>query len=195
MNKSLRTIVLIIQICGGLVGLGLIGRSILTEQTTQSTAIGHVVFILVFTFGIVAGLALIMRPKLGLWLSAVFQAMQIPILIGPTAAYALFSGACFNLYRHATGFGFNFLFGSRYYFAVQSGEPWMVGINALALVLFILLIREIWFVSHSFKICESKSNMEYPPQQLEHEQIIKITEVPCDIFYIETSVGPAYPVF
>jgi len=170
MNKSLRTIVLVIQICGGLVGLGLIGRSMLTEQTTQSIAIGQVVFVLVFTFGIVAGLALIMRPKLGLWLSAVFQAMQIPILIGPTAAYALFSGACFNLYRHATGFGFNFLFGSRYYFAIQSGEPWMVGINALALVLFILLIREIRFEVVPGKTYKFESNIEHPIQKCAHEQ-------------------------
>jgi hypothetical protein len=170
MSKSLKTIVSIIQISGGLVGLGLIGRSLLTEQIIQSTTIVHGIFILVFTFGIVAGVALIMRPKLGLWLSAAFQVMQIPILIGPTAAYALFSGVCFNLYRHATGFGFNFLFGSRYYFAIQSGEPWMVGTNALALVFFILLIREIRFVAADTKICESKSNIEHPPQQFEHAQ-------------------------
>ena len=170
MNKSLKTIVSIIQICGGLVGLGLIGRSLLTEQIIQSTAIVHGIFTLVFTFGIVAGVALIMRPKPGLWLSAAFQAMQIPILIGPTAAYALFSGACFNLYRHATGFGFNFLFGSRYYFAIQSGEPWMVGINALALILFILLVREIRFVAAASKTYESKSYIEHPPQQFEHAQ-------------------------
>jgi hypothetical protein len=171
MNKSLKIIVSIIQIGGGLVGLGLIGRSLLTEQTSQSATIVHGIFILVFTFGIVAGVALIKRPKLGLWFSAVFQAMQIPILIGPTAAYALFSGACFNLYRHATGFGFNLLFGSRYYLAIQSGEAWMVGINALALVLFILLVREIWFIAATAKICESQSNIEHPLQQSEHAQV------------------------
>ena len=170
MKKSLKIIVSIIQIVGGLVGLGLIGRSLLTEQTTHSIAIGQVVFILAFTFGIVAGVILIMRPKLGLWLSAVFQAMQIPILIGPTVAYALFSGVCFNLYRHATGFGFNFLFGSRYYLAIRSGEPWMVGINALALVLFVLLIREIRFVAAAAKICDSQLNIEHHPQQFEHAQ-------------------------
>jgi hypothetical protein len=170
MSRSLKTIVSIIQIGGGLVGLGLIGRSLLTEQIIQSTVIVHGIFILVFTFGIVAGVALIMRPKPGLWLCALFQAIQIPIVIFPTAAYALFSGACFNLYRHATGFGFNFLFGSRYYFAIQSGEPWMVGINALALVFFILLVREIRFIAADAKICEPKSNIEQTPQQFDHAQ-------------------------
>jgi hypothetical protein len=165
MNKSLKIVVLIIQIGGGLLGLGLIGRSLLTDQITLSTAIVHAVFSFVFAFGIFAGVVLIKRLKLGLWLCAVFQAIQIPIVIVPTAAYALASGACFNLYRHATGFGFNFLFGSRYYLAIQRGEPWMVGINALALVLFILLVREIWFEAAAAKICKTQQNIEHPPQQ------------------------------
>ena len=147
MNKSLKTILLIIQVGGGLLGLGLIGRSILTEQITQTAVIIHIAFSLVFLFGIIAGVTLASKPKLGLWLSAVFQAMQIPVLIAPMAAYALFSGACLNLYRHGTGYGFNFLFGSRYYFSIHNGESWMVGINAIALVLFILLVREIRFRS------------------------------------------------
>jgi len=44
MNKSLKTILLIIQIGGGLLGLGLIGRSILTEQITQTAVIIHIAF-------------------------------------------------------------------------------------------------------------------------------------------------------
>ncbi len=170
MNKSLKIILLIIQIGGGLLGLGLIGRSILTEQLTLTAEITHVAFIFVFLFGIAAGAALVRKPKLGLWLSALFQAMQIPIVIMPAAAYVLVSGACFNLYRHATGYGFNFLFGSRYYFSIHSGESWMAGINALALVLFILLVREIRFAAAAAKIRESQPDMEHPSQQFEHAQ-------------------------
>jgi len=165
MNKSLKTIVLIMQIGGGLLGLGLIGRSILTEQLTHTAVIIHIAFIFVFLFGIAAGVALVKRPKLGLWLSAVFQAMQIPIVIMPAAAYVLVSGACLNLYRHATGIGFNFLFGSRYYFSIHSGESWMAGINVLALVLFILLVREIRFEAATAKICKPQPSMEQPSQQ------------------------------
>ena len=170
MNKSLKTIVLIIQVGGGLIGFGLIGQTILTEQLTQAAVIIHIAFIFVFLFGIVAGLALVKKPKLGLWLSAIFQAMQIPIVIMPTAAYALFSGACLNLYRHATGFGFNFLFGSRYYFSIQNAESWMAGINVLALVLFILLVREIRYESAFTKTCKPHPNMEYPSQELSQAQ-------------------------
>jgi len=166
MNKSLKIILLIIQIGGGLLGLGLIGRSILTEQLTQTAVIIHIAFIFVFLFGIAAGVVLIKRLKLGLWMSAVFQAMQIPILIVPAAAYAMVSGACLNLYRHATGFGFNFLFGSRYYFAIHSNESWMVGINAIALVLFILLVREIRFEAVFTKTCKPQPGMDRPSQEL-----------------------------
>jgi len=80
------------------------------------------------------------------------------------------SGACFNLYRHATGYGFNFLFGSRYYFSIHSGESWMAGINALALVLFILLVREIRLEAVTAKICEPQPSIEQPSQQYAQTQ-------------------------
>lgn len=157
MNKLLKMVVLVAQIGGGLVGLGLIGRSLLTEQSNKITMIIHAAFILVFLFGIVAGVILIKKPKLGLLLSAIFQAMQIPLTIGPTVSYALFSGACFNVYRHATGWGFNFLFGSRYYLCLNSGEPWLVGINIVALVLFVLLVRESRLQAANAKFSEYTS--------------------------------------
>ena len=158
------------QIGGGLLGLGLIGRSLLTEQLMQTAVVIHIAFIFIFVFGIVAGVALVKKPKLGLWLSAVFQAMQIPIFIMPAAAYVLASGACFNLYRHATGFGFNFLFGSRYYFSIHSSESWLAGINVLALVLFILLVREIRFKAAVAKICVSQPSTDCPSQKFTQAQ-------------------------
>jgi hypothetical protein len=170
MNKSLRIILLVLQLGGGLLGIGLIGQSLLTKHLSQTAVIIHIAFIFVFLFGIVAGVALVKRLKPGLWLSAIFQAMQIPIVIMPAAAYVLVSGACFNLYRHATGYGFNFLFGSRYHFSIHSGEPWMVGINALALVLFILLVREIRFEAANAKICEPQPSMEQPSQKFTQAQ-------------------------
>jgi hypothetical protein len=160
MNKLLKTIVLLVQIGGGLVGLGFIGRTFLTGQLTEIAMIIHVAFVLVFSFGIVAGVFLIKRPRLGRLLSAIFQAMQIPLVVGPTVSYALFSGACFNVYKHATGWGFNVLFGSRYYFFLNSGEPWsdtVVGINCVALVLFVLLLRESWLQTADAKFSEFQS--------------------------------------
>ena len=170
MNKSLKIILLIMQIGGGLLGIGLIGRTLLTKRLTQTTVTIHIAFILVFLFGIIAGIALVKKAKLGLWLSAIFQAIQIPILIGPSVTYVLFSGACFNLYWQVTGFGFNLLFGSRYYFSILSGESWMAGINVLALALFILLVRKIRFEAASTKICKARPNIELPSSQFEQAQ-------------------------
>ena len=158
MNKSLKLILLVMQIGGGLLGLGLIGRSIRTEQLTQTAVIIHIVFIFIFLFGIVAGVELVRKPKLGLWLSIVFQAMQIPVVTGFAVSYALVSGACFNLYRNATGYGFNFLFGSRYYLSSQTSESWIVGVNVYALILFLLLLREIRFEAVVTRICKPKPN-------------------------------------
>ena len=160
MNRFLKTIISLIQIGGGLVGIGLIGRPLLTEELPMSTAIIHIAFILVFLFGILAGLALIKKPKLGLLMSTLFQAIQIPIFKGPMAAYSLFSGACFNLYRHEAGFGFNFLFGSSYHFSIGTASPWLLGDNILALILFLLLLREIWVESTGMKIKRLESSFE-----------------------------------
>ena len=143
MNKLLKMIVLLVQIVGGLVGLGLIGRSFFTDQLTQTAQIIHVVFAFVFLFGIGAGAFLIVKPGLGLVLSAIFQAIQIPVVTVSAVAYALSSGACLNLYKHASGWGFNFFLGSFYSFQLNSGRPGLIGVNIVALVLFVFLVKEI----------------------------------------------------
>ena len=157
MNRLLKIIVLIAQIGGGLMAVGLIGHSLLTEQLPRETVVAHVAFIVVFSFGILAGAALIKKPALGLRLSAAFQAIQIPIVAGSAAAYALACGASFNVYKHATGWGFNFLFGSRYCFYLNGEQPWVLGINLFALALFVLLIREIWSKATPAKPRRSRS--------------------------------------
>jgi hypothetical protein len=163
MNRLLKVIVLIAQIGGGLMAIGFLGRSLLAEQMPRTTLVVHVAFILVFSFGIVAGVALIRKPGLGLWLSAAFQAMQIPILAGSTAAYALACGASLNLYKHANGWGVNFLFGSRYSFYLGGDQSWVVGVNLVALGLFILLIREIRLQAAAAKLDRSRSLAVPPP--------------------------------
>jgi len=159
MNGLLKTAVVLMEIVGGLLGLVLIGRSFLTEDPNQIAMIIHGGFILVFLYGIVAGAALIKKPGLGLWLSLIYQGIQIPIIMSSVFSFDLFSGASFNVFRHSTGFGFNFLFGSRYYFYLNSGEPWLAGVNILALVLFFLLIREIRFESAIAESVESEPSV------------------------------------
>lgn len=170
MNRFLKMIVLLVQIVGGLLGLSLIGQSFLKEHLAQITVIFHIVFIFVFSFGIVAGAALIFKPRLGLVLSAIFQAIQIPFVTGPMVAYSLSSGACLNLYKQATGWGFNFFLGSHYVFYLNSRQPWLIGINIVALVLFIFLVKEIWLTPSAkkpseFQPCHGYSAFRYSKMQ------------------------------
>lgn len=166
MNKLIRLIISLIQIGGGLAGLGIIGRAIITEKFHLQTVIINVAFIFIFWFGILAGIALIRRPRTGLLLSAAFQAIQIPIFKGPVAAYSLFSGASLNLYQHQKGPGFQFLFGSSYHFSIGRGESLLVGVNILALVLFIYLAWEIWNELTEKKIRDLESNFEHQARHI-----------------------------
>jgi hypothetical protein len=160
MNRLLKIIVSLIQIGGGLVGINLIGQSLVSNRLTNSTVIINIVFIVVFLFGILAGAALLLNSKSGLLMSALFQAIQIPIYKGSMLAYSLFSGACLKIYWHKAGYGFNFMFGSSYHFSIDKSNTWMMGVNILALVLLFLLVREMWSESPGMKIRERESSFE-----------------------------------
>lgn len=136
-------IVFFAQFGGGLVGLGLIGWSFYKGQLAQTTQIIHGIFAFVFLFGVIASLTLIIKPRLGLVLSAMFQTVQIPLFIKSGIVYSLSSGVCFNLYKNSGGWGFNYLFGSHYSLNLNSVQPWLAGINVVALVLFVFLVKEI----------------------------------------------------
>ena len=96
---------------------------------------------------VLAGAALIWKPKLGLILSLIFQAIQIPVIITPVVSFILSAGAYWNVFWHETGWGTKFtIIGSRFCFYLNRNEPTCIGVNLVALALFILLVREIWFV-------------------------------------------------
>lgn len=160
MNRVLKTIISLIQIGGGLMGISLIGQSLLSNRLTNSTVIINIAFIVVFLFSILAGAALLINSKSGLLMSAVLQAIQIPIYKGSMLAYSLFSGACLKIYWHKTGYGFNFMFGSSYHFSIGKSNTWMMGVNILALVLFFLLLKEIWSELPGTKIRQAESSFE-----------------------------------
>jgi hypothetical protein len=156
MSKLLRTVVAVMEILGGLVGIGIIANTLLSEQLSQSAVIVNAGFVVVFLYGIAAGAALIKTPRLGLVLSIIYLGLQIPIIITSQLSFDLFSGASVNILWYETGFWCNLLFGSRYYFNLNSGEPWCFGVNILALVLFILLIRQLWLKTDTSTIIEAE---------------------------------------
>lgn len=144
MNKWLRAVLLLLQIGGGALGVVIIGRVLLEGNQTQVTVMYNAAFIVVFAFGILAGVALIKRPGLGLVLSLIFQGIQIPLFASPVVSYNMFSGGFFNVYWYESGWGADFAFAaSRFYFYLNAGESLFVGVNILALILFLFLIREM----------------------------------------------------
>lgn len=144
MNKWLRAFLLLLQIGGGVLGFLIIGRVLLEADQTRATVMFNATFLVVFAFGILAGLALIMKPGLGLVLSLMFQGIQIPLFASPAVSYNMFSGGFFNVYWYDNGWGTDFAFlASRFCFYLNGGEPLFLGVNILALVLFLLLIREM----------------------------------------------------
>ncbi len=161
MNKWLRAFLLLLQIGGGVLGLLIIGRVLLQAGQTQTTVMFNATFLVVFAFGILAGVALITRPGLGIVMSLIFQGIQIPLFASPAVSYNMFSGGFFNVYWHQNGWGTNFAFlASRFYFYFNPGEPLFLGVNILALALFVLLIREMrWYVAErrgrKFKFADS----------------------------------------
>lgn len=146
MNKWLRAFLLLLQIGGGALGVVIIGRVLLQANQTPATVMFNAAFLVVFAFGILAGVALIKKPGSGLVMSLIFQGIQIPLFASPAVSYNMFSGGFFRVYWHENGWGADFAFlASRFYFYLNGGESLFVGVNILALVLFVLLIREMWW--------------------------------------------------
>lgn len=159
MNKWLKIVLLLFQIGGGLLGIVLVGRVFLGVNMSPVVMIIYAGFAIVFGFGIVAGVVLIKKPKLGLKLSLIFQSIQIPIIKTSVLSYILYTGGFLSVYRSETGWGADFAFlGSRFYFYLFRGEPWCVGVNIVALALFVVLVREIWFKEAPMKISKSESS-------------------------------------
>ena len=161
MNKWLRTVLLLLQIGGGVLGFVIIGRVLWETDQTRATVMYNAAFLVVFAFGILAGVALITRPGLGIVLSLIFQGIQIPLFASPAVYYKMFSGTFFNVYWHANGWGTDFAFlTSGFHFYLNGQQSLFFGVNILALVLFVLLLREMWWYvaklrSRSLKFADS----------------------------------------
>jgi len=168
MSRIVRMVVAVMEILGGLIGIGLIAYALFSEPLSQSSVIVHCGFVLVFLYGIAAGVALLRTERLGLVLSILYMVIQIPIVTTSIFSFDLFSGASVNMLLYESGWWFNFLFGSRYYFNLNSYEPWCFGVNILALALFILLIRELWLERAASRDVETEAPVHYEqPEAIE----------------------------
>ncbi|HUU16910.1 MAG TPA: hypothetical protein VMW72_07170 [Sedimentisphaerales bacterium] len=146
MNKWIKYLLIVLEVGGGFTG---ISTMFLLQQWNTSTYryfwwVFSIYVVFLFLFGIVAGLALVERPQLGAALSAVYQAFQIPVVSSPLLTYEFYSGLQLGFGLAKGGLAFFVKYGAR--FALQlsmSAAPWSIGVNALALALFVYLLLQL----------------------------------------------------
>ncbi len=136
---------IVLEVGGGFAGISMI--FILQKWDTSMPIyawIGSIFICFMFLFGIVAGLALVERPQLGAALSAVYQALQIPVVSSPMLTYTLLSGLRIGVGWFKGRPAFLFGFGARCtFFLFRRSDPWIIGVNVLALVLFVYLLSQL----------------------------------------------------
>jgi len=137
LNIWLRRLISFFEIGGGLSGFSAVIIAI--QQAPQF----HVRIFLAFSlysFGIIAGFALIENRNIGVKLSKIFYAIQIPLIISSIFCFHLFSGIYLVIKTGTPIIAFVYSFGSRWYISfLELDEKFGIGINIIALVFFIIL--------------------------------------------------------
>ena len=136
---------IVLEIGGGFCGVNVaVSRILRNTSTLESTWTSNIPVALVFVLGITAGLALVERSGLGVVLSAVYQALQVPTLWSSLLSYRFYSGLHIGIAwsqgRVRPWIEFGSFFGLRLF---GYKGTWLVGINLLALVLFVFLLFEL----------------------------------------------------
>jgi len=148
MNKWVKYLLIVLEVGGGFSGILLI---LILQQWNPSIP-EHAGFFyifcisLLFLFGIVAGLALVERPELGSALSVFYQALQIPVVSSRLLTYEFLSGLQVGVGWQEGKPAVFFEFGSRLalgFMMRTAPYPGMIGVNMLALVLFVYLLLKL----------------------------------------------------
>ena len=137
---------IVLEVGGGFMGFSVLIVSLMNTGITASSWIFPILILTgaMFLFGIVAGLALLERPRFGAAMSAVYQALQIPVVSSPLLTYALLSGLRLGVGWFKGRPAFLFEFGARCtFFLFRRSDPWIIGVNVLALVLFVYLLSQL----------------------------------------------------
>jgi hypothetical protein len=141
MNKWVRRILVMLEVGGGFMGLSLMLVSLKSATDMPAGAmIGFSLFTCLFLLGIISGLALADKSRIGIVLSAIYQTAQIPIVSSSSVSYKFFSGAQIGLQWWEAGPRITYDWGARSYLGWMHGDPLQIGINVLALSLLAYLL-------------------------------------------------------
>jgi hypothetical protein len=147
MRKCILYFVIVLEVGGGFMGFWSLFRSWLMDTSTPTPPFDLIFPIFIgalFLFGIAAGLAFVEKPQWGIAMSAVYQMLQIPILSSPVITYKLVSGLQLGIGCIEGKTAFMTEFGARCTFSIlRRTDSWVVGINLLALALFVFLLLHL----------------------------------------------------
>jgi hypothetical protein len=132
------------------IGGGALGITVVVSNLNQDSGILYWIFCLSFIalyiWGCWCGILLIENSPTSLQLNRRFWFIQIPVFMSPILGYSFSSGAYFNVWTSLTHFrlGADWYLGSHFnYSLLQSDKPFLLGVNLLALGVFIYLSKKI----------------------------------------------------
>ena len=144
MKRCLRVVLIVCQIGGGFSGISvLLSSREWNASVPLSVWVLSSLFAILFLSGIIAGLWAAEGKRHWAVLSAVYQGLQIPVVSCPAITFGFYSGIELRLgwWRNepvlVTGVG------ARCVLSLFHSDPWGIGINVLALVLFMYVILEL----------------------------------------------------
>jgi hypothetical protein len=143
MNIWTKRLLILVSVGGGYCGA--VFMSLLFSQVRGHAAayLLVVAMIATFGFGVWSGLKLIENEARGLRLLRWFFAIQIPILSSPYVAYHLSSGFAINVSWMGKQLSAFFRFGSEMGVSFLQNQPWGLGVNVFALIMFLWTRRLI----------------------------------------------------
>ena len=145
MNRWVRSLLLVTEVGGGFTGLTFTVMECLQQtDAALETYVFRAMFAGVSIYGIIAGIALVERARLGMWLSLVCLGAQIPVLSSPAFTYSLLFGVRLGVgWRADQGILALCQIGARMTIGLMHRAPLIVGVNLFALVLFMYLLLRV----------------------------------------------------
>ena len=144
MNNNYRRALSILSIGGGYLGV-VISLSNLWAVSGFFTSLFVLCFVGLYLFGIVSGTFLLESGSLkAIRLNYIYWMLQVPVLMSPILGYQFSSGLVLNIWLGSfDGFGWNISLGSSFRYSMfESYQPWLMGINIIALAI-TLSLRKI----------------------------------------------------
>jgi len=139
MKKLVLHLLLVLQIGGGFMGFTILVITPWDLNAPPFLWVLRFLFIFIFLFGVVGGLALTRNDRLGVAISAAYQALQIPVIWSSSLTYSLLSGAQLGVGYLAGRPVLIARIGARCTIFFSRPGPWGIGVNILALCLTIYL--------------------------------------------------------